>query len=58
MSDKYKLRCRVDSCMNIRVFHSLKHAKASEWTEISPMGMVKDNANVHQAFCPAHSMDL
>ena len=44
--------------MNTRGFYSVEHANASEWTEISPMGMIKDNANVHQAFCPNHSMDL
>lgn len=58
MPDQYKLRCRLDVCDNIEVFDSTIEANASEWTEISTMGMMKPDYMVHPAYCPAHSMDL
>jgi|APHM01.1.fsa_nt_gi hypothetical protein len=57
MEKEYELKCRLDVCDTRERFDSTESAKESEWTEISPMGVLKDEALLHPAYCPGHSLD-
>lgn len=56
MSRKRELECKL--CDESTVFENIDEVEDSEWTEVSPMGMMRGSGDMyHPAFCPGHSIE-